>query len=100
MRALRLASLLGVKSLFGQSRVDRLSDQWRKLSAHPDIVKDLVVLGHLFEPDIDPETGRLYPPDELAARAARKSLVLQLLARGEITQDELHLIRQESTYEE
>ena len=55
----------------------------------------LVHLGHLFEDElINPETGTVYTHEELLIRAARKALVLQLLARAEITHDELNHIRQ------
>lgn len=95
MQAFRLASVRALKSLFGFRRTAALSADWRELARRPSIVSDLCMLGQIFEPDIDPETGRLYPSDELIARAARKSFALTILARAEITHAELNQIRQE-----
>lgn len=97
MRALRLAHLSAVRALFGWRRTYALTEGWREMRVHGAVVKDLCHLGHLFEPDIDPETGRLFPSDELIARAARRSMALALLARAEITHEELNLIRQGDT---
>lgn len=98
MNPSRLAALSAVKRLFGMGRVDRLSDGWRRLKQEPDVIRDLSALGHLFEPDIDPDTGDMLPERELVARAARKALVLQLFARADITRDELNFIRQNEDY--
>jgi hypothetical protein len=95
MRIFRIVSLARVKAVFGQPHVDRLCEGWRLLARTPEVIRDLCVLGHLFEPDTDPATGRLYDNDELRARAARKALVLQLLARADITHDELNMIRKD-----
>jgi hypothetical protein len=95
MRALRLAAMAAYQHLFGRRGVTALAEGWRKMRHDPQVIHDLCVMGHLFEPDIDPETGRLYQGEELIARAARKSFALALLARAEITQDELNMIRQE-----
>lgn len=94
MRALRLSAMAAYQQLFGRPAVTRLAEGWRQIRS-PEVIRDLCVLGHLFEPDIDPATGRLYPTDELIARAARKSMALALLARAEITHEELNMIRQE-----
>lgn len=94
MRRLRLAALSAYRELFGMPRADHLCEGWRKLAQEPEVISDLVTLGHLFEPDIDPDTGELYPDAELRVRAARKAMALQLLARAEITHEELNLIRQ------
>ncbi len=102
MQALRLAQLRALRLLHGRGwfrRATALAEGWRILRQHPEVLRDLATLGHLYEPDIEPTTGRLYPPDELIARAARKSLVLMLLARAEVTHDELNAIRQESPYD-
>lgn len=98
MNPYRIAVLSAVKRVFGMGRVDRLSQGWRKLAQDPDVISDLCVLGHLHEPDIDPDTGDMLPERELVARAARKALVLQLLARAEVTRAEINSIRnQEDT---
>jgi hypothetical protein len=57
------------------------------------MIRDLCHMGHLFEPDIDPETGQIYAAEVLIARAARKSMALALLARAEITQEEMNMVR-------
>ncbi len=95
MRSLRLASLGAVARLFSFARAARLSDAWRELATQPEIVRDLTYLGHLFEADIDPATGSVYEHDELTARGARKSMVLAIFARAEISHDELNHIRKE-----
>lgn len=100
MRAIRLHALAAYQALFGRPAVTRLAEGWRVMARHREVVHDLCVLGHIFEPDIDPATGRLYPTDELIARAARKSMVLALLARAEITHDELNMIREGQRYEQ
>lgn len=94
MRAIRLAYMAAHQALFGRRATTALAEGWRHMRQHPQVIRDLCILGHLFEPDIDPETGRLYPTDELIARAARKSFALGLLARAEITHDELNMIRE------
>jgi hypothetical protein len=96
MQAFRIAALARVRAVFGQPHVDRLCEGWRLLARTPEVIRDLCVLGHLFEPDTDPATGRLYDDIELRARAARKALVLQLLARADITHDELNMIRKDT----
>lgn len=93
MRAIRLAALQGYRALFGMSRTDALVRGWRELARSPEAIRDLCILGHIFEPDIDPATGRIYPAEDLIARAARKSMALTLLARAEVTNEELNLIR-------
>ncbi|GAB1361819.1 hypothetical protein MASR1M32_10550 [Rhodobacter sp.] len=98
MRAVRLAALAAYQQLFGRRAVTALAEGWRKMRHDPQVIHDLCILGHIFEPDIDPATGRLYPPDELIARAARKSFALALLARAEITHDELNMIREGQGY--
>lgn len=95
MKALRLDILRRLKALHGRNGMSRTIEGWRRALAQPGVAEDLCVMGHVFEPDTDPETGRLYDDAELRARAARRSLVLHLLARGEVSQDELNLIRQE-----
>ncbi|WP_226779011.1 hypothetical protein [Oceaniglobus trochenteri] len=100
MQALRLATLSGIARLFGKPRAIRIARGWRELARDPDLVRDLCTLGHLFESDIDPATGRIYDADELRERAARKSMALALLARAEITHSELNAIRQESFEDE
>ncbi|MDW3181769.1 hypothetical protein [Roseobacter sp.] len=96
MLALRLSMLKSVKDYFSMQRADALATSWHQLRQHPEVIEDLVHLGHLFEdPLIDPGTGAVYPHEELIIRATRKALVLQLLARAEITHDELNLIRQQ-----
>jgi len=94
MRRLRLAALNAYREVFGMPRTDHLCEGWRKLAQEPEVIRDLVALGHLYEPDIDPDTGELYPDSELRVRAARKAMALQLLARAEISHEELNLIRQ------
>lgn len=94
MRRFRLAALNAYREMFGMVRTDHLCEGWRKLAQEPEVISDLVTLGHLFEPDIDPDTGELYPDSELRVRAARKAMSLQLLARAEITHEDLNLIRQ------
>lgn len=96
MALFRITSLARVKAVFGQPHVDRLCEGWRLLARTPEVIRDLCTLGHIFEPDTDPATGRLYDDAELRARAARKALVLQLLARAEITHDELDMIRRDT----
>ena len=100
MRVLRLAQFRALRLLFGEyrwwERINALAEGWRVLRQHPEVLRDLALLGHIFEPDIDPATGHLYSHDALVARAARRSLVLMLFARAEITEDELSLIRAES----
>lgn len=100
MRALRLAQFRALRLIFGEGlwwrRATALAEGWRILRSQPGVVADLAMLGHLFEPDIDPATGLVYPHDELVARAARRSMALVLLARAEITHEELNLIRMES----
>ncbi|MES2667922.1 MAG: hypothetical protein V4712_17695 [Pseudomonadota bacterium] len=96
MQALRIASLAAYRALFGWRRTTALAEGWRIMRQHREVLHDLCVMGHLFEPDIDPATGRLYEGGELTARAARKSFALMLLARGEVTQDELNHIRMEN----
>lgn len=93
MQPIRLAALAAYRMLFGMRRTDALVRGWRVLNAHPEAIRDLCTLGHIFEPDIDPATGKLYDAPELIARAARKSMALALLARAEITNDELNAIR-------
>ncbi|MEL6886894.1 MAG: hypothetical protein AAFP87_20470 [Pseudomonadota bacterium] len=94
MRALRMAAIAAVERVFGRQHTDELCSAWREIASHPSVVSDLVTLGHLFEDQlINPETGAMYSADERLVRAARKSLVLQLLARAEITYDELNFIR-------
>lgn len=100
MRALRLASLAAYRHLFGWRAVTRLAEGWRVLAQHPEVIRDLCALGHIFEPDIDPATGAVLSHDALVARAARKSMALLLLARAEVTHEELNLIRKETRYEE
>lgn len=95
MQHFRLASVRAIKNLFGFRHAAALTHEWRQMARRPNIVSDLCMLGHIFESDTDPETGRLYPSDELIARAARKSFALILLARAEITHAELNQIRQE-----
>lgn len=95
MRAVRLAAMAAYQALYGRRAVTRLAEGWRQMRLSPEVVRDLCVLGHLFEPDVDPATGRIYPADELIARSARKSMALALLARAEITHEELNMIRQE-----
>lgn len=104
MRAFRLAALAAYRELMIQlgrhpRAADHLVQGWRDMRRHPEVIRDLCILGHLFEPDIDPATGRLYDGHELAARAARKSMALALLARAEITNEELSTIRTEQRYE-
>ncbi|MES2667452.1 MAG: hypothetical protein V4712_15240 [Pseudomonadota bacterium] len=96
MKPIRLAALSAYRALFGMRRTDALVHGWRELRQHPEVIRDLCLLGHLFEPDIDPATGQMYPAETLTARAARKSMALALLARAEITNAELTLIRMES----
>ena len=100
MRTLRLSQFRALRLLFGEGRwwgrVTALAEGWRVMRLHPEVMRDLVLLGHIFEPDIDPATGKIHDHDELVARAARRSLVLMLLARADITHDELNLIRMES----
>lgn len=98
MQGLRLAALGAYRALFGMPRTDALVRGWRDLSRHPEAIRDLCMLGHIFEADIDPATGKLYDAPELIARAARKSLALTLLARAEVTNDELNQIRKENLY--
>ena len=100
MRALRLAALQAYRNLFGWNAATRLAEGWRHLAVQPEVIRDLCHLGHIFEPDIDPATGAIFSHDELVARAARKSMALLLLARAEITHEELNLIRKEPRYEE
>jgi hypothetical protein len=95
-RPLRLRVVAALQLLFGPSRRDEVIQGWRDLRARPGVIADLCTLGHVFETDIDPATGRMVDDRELVARAARRSLVLVLLARAEITNDELTLIRQEN----
>lgn len=100
MRALRLSQFRALRLIFGEyrwwGRVTALAEGWRVMRLHPEVMHDLAMLGHIHEPDINPATGQLYPHDELVARAARRSLVLMLFARAEITETELTLIRMES----
>lgn len=99
MRALRFASLSAYRHLFGWRATTRLAEGWRVLAQHPEVIRDLCALGHIFEIDTSP-TGEALPHDELVARAARKSMALLLLARAEVTHEELNLIRKEPRYEE
>ena len=94
MRMLRLAQFAAYRRLFGTGAADHLAQGWRELSRKPELVRDLCLLGHIFEPDVDPATGQIYRAEVLIARAARKSMALALLARAEITQDEMNEIRQ------
>ena len=98
MQAIRLAALGAYRALFGMSRTDALVRGWRQLALSREAIADLCTLGHIFEPDIDPATGAIYPAEVLIARAARKSMALALLARAEITNEELNLIRKEDRY--
>lgn len=99
MRAIRLAALQGYRALFGMPRTDALVRGWRELArSSPEAIRDLCALGHIFEPDIDPTTGNIYPAEVLIARAARKSMALALLARAEVTNEELNHIRK-GTYD-
>jgi hypothetical protein len=94
MHTLRHALFSAIKDGFGMRRADALAESWREIRNHGNVIEDLVHLGHLFEPGLnDPETGKPFSHDELIARAARKDLALQLLARAEITPDELNFIR-------
>jgi hypothetical protein len=97
MRMLRLATAAAMDLLYRRSGTDRIIEAWRPLRNSPDAIKDLWHLGHFGESDINPATGSIYPPDELIARGARKSLVLALYARIEVTEEELHMIRQGDT---
>lgn len=94
MRGLRLAQFAAYRRLFGPGPADQLVDGWRALGDRPELVRDLCHLGHLFESDVDPATGQIYEPPVLIARAARKSMALALLARAEITEGEMNLVRQ------
>ena len=94
MKSLRLAQFAAYRRLFGAPAAHRLVEGWRVLSREPEVLRDLCALGHLFESDIDPRTGQIYGPEVLIARAARKSMALALLARAEVTQDEMNQIRQ------
>jgi hypothetical protein len=105
MRALRLAALAAYRELMvatGRSprAADHLVHGWREMRRHPEVIRDLCTMGHLFEPDTDPETGLTYPDAELRVRSARKSMALALLARAEITNDELSIIRTEQRYDD
>jgi hypothetical protein len=100
MRALRLAAIAAYRKLFGQRRTDHLLHGWREMRRHPEVIRDLCTLGHIYEADVDPETGQLYDDRELRARSARKSMVLALLARAEITDEELSIIRTEQRYDD
>lgn len=94
MQPLRLAVAQAYARLFGPDRLSALAEGWRKMRHDPEVIRDLLTLGHVFEPDIDPATGRLFDGPELIARAARKSMALTLLAQAEITHEELNHIRQ------
>lgn len=72
---------------------------WQRVQSDPDVMRDLASLGHLFETDIDPDTGQLYPDNELRARAARKSLALVLFARMGTTHDDLLQLMKEEMNE-
>lgn len=91
---LRLAQFAAYRRLFGAGAADQLVEGWRELRKQREVVRDLCLLGHLFESDVDPATGQIYGAEVLIARAARKSMALALLARAEITQDEMNEIRQ------
>ncbi len=96
MQSLRLAALGAIHALFGERQMVAVATGWRTLAQDQAVIQDLIHLGHVFEdPQIDPETGKIYSHEDLLARAARKGLVLQLLARAEVTQDELNLIRKQ-----
>lgn len=96
MQRLRLPLFKAIAEYFGERHAFALAEGWREVRNHAPVVEDLVHLGHLFEdPLIDPETKTVFTHDELIARAARKALVLQLLARAEITHDELNHIRKQ-----
>lgn len=99
MRSIRRAVIQACDYLYGRNRTDALVEGWRHLREHPEVMRDLAILGHLNEPDINPETGELYPPNALIERAARRSLILGIFARAEVTEDELTLIRQGETNE-
>lgn len=95
MQPMRLSIFSAIRAYFGEAHMFALAESWREIRTHRAVIEDLVHLGHLFEdPLIDPETGTVYTHDEMIARAARKALVLQLLARAEVTHDELNFIRQ------
>ena len=94
MAALRLSIMERVAAVFGINRAAQIAQGWRDVAQDPELVMDLSHLGHLFEdPLYDPESGDMFTDHELRVRAARKALVLQILARAEITRDELNDIR-------
>mgnify|MGYP001796172323 CR=1 FL=1 len=95
MHSLRLRIFTAIRAYFGEPHTFARAEGWRELRKDGLIIEDLVHLGHLFEdPLTNPKSVTVYTHDELVARAARKALVLQLLARAEITHDELNHIRQ------
>ncbi|MEO0385894.1 MAG: hypothetical protein AAF234_20360, partial [Pseudomonadota bacterium] len=91
---LRLAAFSALYQLFSDRHAAAVAEGWHALAEYPALIEDLMHLGHMGEdPLTNPETGTVYTHEELIARAARQALVQQLLARAEITQDELNYIR-------
>lgn len=99
MRALRLNLGRAMHRVFGRSETAAAIEGWRLAGAVPAVKRDLMTMGHFFETDQDPATGRLYANEELQARAARRSFALVILGRMGTTHDELNQILMEDNYE-
>ncbi|MFK5997859.1 MAG: hypothetical protein QM492_07095 [Rhodobacterales bacterium] len=101
MKGYHEAVLNGMAITYGLSKTEAISDGWKTaVGKNKAMIQDLAVLGHLYEPDFDEETGKVLPHDELVVRAARKAFALQLLARAEVSQDDLAQLRNEDLYNE
>lgn len=82
-----------------QAALMRRTSAWRRAFEDPALVADLVEMAGLYAPPVD-EDGALLSPTELAFRAGERALALALLAKAEITHDDIDAALKEVTINE